>query len=284
MSVNHKYCLSNGLKIPFIGIGTWKINEKKALEIALNTAIENGYRLIDTAAAYCNEIPIGKILKEKSSLRSELFIQNKVWNTNRGYQTTIEACKRSLHKMKLDYFDAYLIHWPASAVEYENWKEINMDTWRAMETLFKDGYTRSIGICNFNEMYLNELLRTAEIIPMLHQIEFHPGYSQMNIVRLSEKYHIHLQASSPLGNGRILKNEKIETIAKQKGKTPAQICLRYALEYGMTVIPKSEKKERIIENKDIADFSLTKQEIEILDNLQDCGGLRLNPDEVLKID
>lgn len=272
--------LLNGVEIPAIGLGTWKITERDVLSEILWLAIENGYRLFDIAAAYNNEISIGRVIRELSGGRKELFLSDKVWNTFRGYDKVCEACKKSLKKLKTDYLDLYLIHWPASVKLYDNWYEINADTWRGMECLYKEGYVRAIGVCNFKVHHLEELKKTAQVLPMVNQFEFHPGMNQKELIRYCEKNNIVMEASSPLGNGKILGNEILKTVAKEKDKTVAQICLRYALQKGFIVIPKTKTGGRLKENMDIFDFSITKSETELLDSISWCGGLKIDSDEV----
>ena len=211
--------LRNGNKIPQIGLGTWQITDRDLMKQIVCAAYEEGYRLIDTAAAYSNEIAVAKAIANLP--REELLLSDKVWNTNRGYEAVQEACRRSLKKLKTDYLDLYLIHWPASGKLYPNWSDINADTWRGMEALYREGLVRAIGVCNFKVHHLKELEKTVEVFPFVNQIEIHPGMNQQEVITYCMDKGILLEASSPLGNGQILKNEDLVSLAEEKGKNVA---------------------------------------------------------------
>lgn len=264
--------LSNGVEMPVVGLGTWKILDRNKVSFLINKAFEEGYRLFDTAAAYSNESSIGRVIDAMADRRRDVFLSDKVWNTYRGYDKVREACKRSLKKLKTDYMDLYLIHWPASVKLYDNWAEINADTWRGMESLYEDGAVRAIGVCNFEIHHLEELRKTARILPMINQFEFHPGLRQEELIVYCRSHEIVMEASSPLGNGQVLNHPILGRIAEKHEKTAAQICLRYALEQGLVVIPKTEHEERLKENMDVFDFSLSKEEIKTIDTMPYCGG------------
>ena len=272
--------LRNGVKIPTIGMGTWQITDREAMKQVIANGYELGYHLIDTAAAYSNEISIAKAIEAKGISRDQIFITDKVWNTSRGYLEAQEACKRSLKKLKTDYLDLYLIHWPASPKLHMDWNELNAETWRGMEKLYHDGLVRAIGVCNYNVRHLNELKKTADVLPFVDQIEFHPGFSRTDIVDYCNDSDIMIEASSPLGHGEILDNDTILKIAYEHNRTAAQVCLRWAVQKGIIVIPKTEKKERLSENMEIFDFELDEKETEEIDQLGYCGGLGLDPDKV----
>lgn len=277
--------LANSLEIPRVGLGTWQITDREILVPLLRDAFDIGYSLIDTAAAYSNEMAIGKSLLELGKKRNEIFLANKVWNTSRGFEAVQEACKKSLKKLKTDYLDLYLIHWPASPKLHENWRELNADTWHGMEELYKNGFVRAIGVCNFKTHHLEELKKSASIMPMINQFEFHPGMNNANnleLIKYCKENKIALEASSPLGNGQILSNETLSEIAKSKSKTTAQLCLRYALQKDFVVIPKTTSKERLISNIDVFDFSLSDDEIKLIDSIPYCGGIGLDSDEVVQ--
>lgn len=274
--------LINGVEMPCVGLGTWQITDRIQMARVLEDAYEVGYRLIDTAAAYSNEIAISKAIIKNDIKRDSLLLSDKVWNTSRGFEAVQEACRKSLKKLKTDYFDLYFIHWPASIKLYPNWEEINADTWRGMEQIYKDGLARGIGVCNFKVHHLEALKKTTEIMPMINQVEFHPGFNQEELLAYCEKNDIVVEASSPLGNGQILSNKELKKLAKEKGKTTAQICLRWEYQKGIITIPKSVNSSRIRENMDIFDFKLNEYEMKMIDNIQYCGGIGIDSDEVKK--
>lgn len=271
--------LRNGNSIPCIGLGTWQITDRELMRVIISAAYDEGYRLIDTAAAYSNEIALSKAIAENGIPREELFISDKVWNTSRGFEAVKDACKKSLKKLKTDYFDLYLIHWPASMKLYKDWKEINADTWRGMEALYKDGLVRNIGVCNFKTHHLEALKKTAKVMPLVDQIELHPGYLQGEIIRYCSEEGIVVEASSPLGNGKILENDILKKIAESKGVTAAQICLRWAIDKGAVVIPKTINRDRLHCNMDVFGFCLSDDEISAIDSIPYCGGIGIDPDE-----
>lgn len=272
--------LRNGVKMPQIGLGTWQITDRGLMRDVISYAYNIGYRLIDTAAAYSNEIAISKAISEANISRKELFISDKVWNTSRGYTAVQDACKRSLKKMKTDYFDLYLIHWPAAKKLYPEWKEINADTWRGMEALYKEGVVRAIGVCNFKKNHFEELEKTSEVFPFINQVEYHPGMIPEEIEKYCKEKDIQIEASSPLGNGQILLNKELSEIAKAKGKSSAQICLRWGIQRGLAVIPKASAPERLKENIDIYDFELSNEEMHMIDSIPYCGGIGIDSEEV----
>ncbi len=272
--------LRNGNSLPCVGLGTWQITDKDVMADIILEAYMAGYRLIDTAAAYRNEIIIAKAINSAGIERKELFISDKVWNTSRGYEAVQNACKRSLKKLKTDYLDLYLIHWPASMKLYSDWADINADTWRGLEQLYKDGLVRNIGVCNFKKHHLEELKKTAEIMPQVDQTEFHPGMYQSDLLDYCRNEDIVIEASSPLGNGQILKNTVLMRIAEQKKVQSAAVCLKWAIQKGIVVIPKTSNKDRLYSNIEVFDFTLTDDEMSEIDNIPYCGGIGIDPDEV----
>lgn len=272
--------LRNGNKIPCVGLGTWQINDREQMKNIISTAIDAGYQLIDTAAAYANEISLGKAILEKGVAREQIYLTDKVWNTNRGFDAVQKACRQSLRKLKTDYLDLYLIHWPASPKLHENWKDINADTWRGMEQLCKDGLVKNIGVCNFKPHHLEELKKTAELMPLVNQYEFHIGMHNQELLNYCNKEQIVIEASSPLGNGQILSNKELQKLSLQKQLSVAQICLKWCLQKGLVVIPKASSTQRILENIDLFSFELTEDEMIAIDNIEYCGGLGFDSDEV----
>lgn len=272
--------LKNGIQIPSIGLGTWKISDRQEMLATIDNAYAYGYRLFDTAAAYGNEIALGKAIRELGIPREELMIQDKLWNTCFGYIEAQEACKRSLRKLKVDYLDVYLIHWPAVMRTHgDRWQIINEETWRGFEKLYKEGYVKAIGVCNFRPHHLEELSRTAESMPHINQIEFHPGMMQEETVSYCREREIQIEASSPLGNGRILSNDILRKLAEKKGISTAGLCLKWALKHNVVIIPKTTKAARLKENIQLDDFDLSEQEMAAIDGLSFCGGLNIDPDK-----
>lgn len=273
--------LRNDVDMPSIGLGTWKITDKEIMNNVIGSAYDMGYRLIDTASAYSNEIAISKAIRTLGIPRENLFLTDKVWNTDRGYDQVQEALRRSLKKLKTDYIDLYLIHWPASKKLYpDDWKDINAQTWKGMEKLLSDGLVRAIGVCNFKVEHLEELSKTCEVLPFVDQIECHPGMISSEIRDYCSDNGIIVEASSPLGNGKILNNDTILEISERYGKTSAQICLMWCRSKGIIPIPKTTSANRLKENIDIFDKELIEQDVKLIDEIPFCGGLGIDPDEV----
>ncbi|WP_333863453.1 aldo/keto reductase [Sphingobacterium sp.] len=272
--------LNNGIEIPAIGFGTWQIPDGQEAYQAVKEALDAGYTHIDTAAIYGNEKSVGKAIKDSGLDRNSLFITTKLWNTERGYEKTIAAFERSLNDLQLDYLDLYLIHWPANETQFENWAQINADTWKAFEHLYQEGKVRAIGVSNFPESYLSKLLETASVIPAVNQIEFHPGYLQEDTVNLCQSNDILVQAWSPLGSGRILQNETLVALAKEKNTSVGQICIKFALSQGILPLPKSTNPENIKRNLAIDDFDLTADDIKTIHEFPELGFSGSDPKKV----
>lgn len=273
------YTLSNNVKIPCVGFGTWKAPDGETAVQAVKSAIQAGYRHIDTAAGYENEVSVGRGIRESGIPRGEIFVTSKVKNSERGYETTLAAFEKTLSDLGLDYLDLYLIHWPASFSRFDNWEQINLDTWRAMTELYKAGKIRSIGVSNFMPHHLKALMET-EVAPMVNQIEFHPGQMQNETVDFCGKNNILVEAWSPLGSGRMLSNPTLSEIAAKYGKSVAQICVRWCLQNGTLPLPKSVTPSRIKENGDIFDFVIDGEDMERINSMEYCGGSGHHPDKV----
>ena len=250
--------LSNKIRMPWFGYGTYKSSGKELIE-GVKFALSLGYRLIDTAEMYGNEEEIGKAIKESGIPRKEIFITSKVWNTNQGYETTLKSFNNSLKRLDVDYLDLYLIHWPVSGKYIE--------TWKALEKLYRDGKVRAIGVSNFLIHHLQNIMDKCEIVPMVNQIEFHPHLVQKDLLNFCKINKIQVEAWSPLMRGRINDIPEIVNIAKKYNKTPAQIVLRWDLQHEVVTIPKSVHKERIKENANIFDFELSDSDMKIIDSL-----------------
>lgn len=262
--------LNDGNKIPLIGFGTYKCTEQEGID-SVKAALQNGYRLIDTAARYENEVAVGKGIKESGVDRKEVFLTTKLWRDNLGYNETKIAFKNSIENLGVDYLDLYLIHWPANAKNYTNWQKANADAWRAMEELQNDGFIKSIGVSNFWEEHLEALLQTANIIPALNQIEFHPGYWQRELTNFCQEKGILVQSWSPLARGEVFGNEILEKIAAKHSRSVSQICLRWIIQKEIVIIPKSTTLSRIKENIDLFDFQLSEDEVMQIDCLPEIG-------------
>lgn len=262
--------LNSGAAIPQLGFGVWQVGNDEATA-AVSTALEAGYRSVDTAAAYGNEEGTGKAVAESGIPRADLFITTKVWNSDHGYDATLRAFDSSLAKLGLDYVDLYLIHWPLPA------KDTFVDTYRALEKIHADGRAKSIGVSNFQPAHLERLLAETSVVPALNQVELHPHLQQQALRAFHTQHGIATEAWSPLGSGKGLLDEpKIGAIAEKHGKSPAQVVLRWHIQNGLIVIPKSVTPSRIRENIDVFDFELDADDLATLAGLE--TGKRTGPD------
>ncbi|PHA26931.1 aldo/keto reductase [Bacillus cereus] len=273
-NLQSKTVLNNGVEMPWFGLGVFKVEEGPELVEAIKSAIKAGYRSIDTAAIYGNETAVGEGIRagiEATGIaREELFITSKVWNADQGYETTIAAYEESLKKLGLDYLDLYLVHWPSEG-KYK-------DTWRALETLYKEKRVRAIGVSNFQIHHLQDIMKDAEIKPMINQVEYHPRLTQKELQAFCKEQGIQMEAWSPLMQGQLLDNETLQAIAEKHGKTTAQVILRWDLQNGVITIPKSTKEHRIIANADVFNFELTKEDMEKIDALNQNHRVGPDPD------
>ncbi|WP_151772087.1 aldo/keto reductase [Streptomyces abyssomicinicus] len=260
--------LNNGVSIPQLGFGVYQVPEEDTTTVT--AALRAGYRSIDTAAAYGNEAGVGKAIAGSGIAREELFVTTKVWNTDQGYDATLRAFDESLARLGLDHVDLYLIHWPVPA------QDRYLDTWRAIERLTADGRIRAAGVSNFQPAHLRRLLDHSSLVPAVNQIELHPAFQQTELRELHAELGIATEAWSPLARGVVLDDEAITTLAERHGKSPSQIVLRWHLQLGNIVIPKSVTPSRIAENIDVFDFALTDEEMASLASLD--RGLRTGPD------
>lgn len=270
--------LNNGYQIPCIGFGTWKAPSGEIAEAAVRKALELGYRHIDGAAVYGNEVSVGKAIRESGIPREEIFVTSKVFNTMRGYETTLKAFEKTLSDLGLEYLDLYLIHWPAAPHRVENWEQENLDTWRAMTELYKAGKIRAIGVSNFLPHHLDALMKT-EVIPMVNQIEFHPGQMQLDVLNFCKEHGIVVEAWSPLGNGRMLNYPGLVEIANKYNKSPAQICIRWCLQNGVLPMPKSVTPARIQANTEVFDFCISDEDMKTINEMPNFGGSGQHPDK-----
>lgn len=272
-----KLKLYNGIEIPEIGFGTWHIKDEKELEFSIKNAIENGYTHIDTASKYKNEELIGNTIEKYNIPRENLFITSKLWNEDKGYDNAIKAFQGTLDRLKTDYLDLYLIHWPMTA---DNWEELNAETWRAFEDLYKMGKVKAIGVSNFMIQHMESLRKIANILPMVDQIEFHPGMMQKEILEYCRNNNIVVEAWSPLGSGRMLDNEDLKRIADKYKKSVAQICVRWCVQNNVIPLPKSTHLERIKDNIDIYDFIISDVDMKYINNMEYFAGSGLTPNKI----
>lgn len=238
--------LSNELQVPVLGIGTWKMAPEVTAE-SIKTAIQSGYRHIDTAAIYGNEKEVGEGIRLSGVPRHEIFLTTKLWNTEQTYDAALHAFDVSLKKLGTDYVDLYLIHWP---------KSTSPEAWRAMETIYKSGRAKAIGVSNFSIEYLNMIRDNCEIQPMVNQVERHPYYQQIELQEYCDLNNIALQAYTPLAQGKVFDEPILQSIAKKHGKSIAQVVLRWEIQTGFITFPKSQSATRLAENFDIFDFEL----------------------------
>ncbi|MDQ0175633.1 aldo/keto reductase [Bacillus chungangensis] len=264
--------LHNGVKMPWVGIGVFKVENGEEVINAVKAALKTGYRSIDTAAIYQNEEGVGQAIKESGIPREELFVTTKVWNSEQGYESTLHAFDESLHKLGLDYLDLYLVHWPVVG----KYKE----TWKALETLYKNGRVRAIGVSNFKVHHLKDILADCEIKPMVNQVEFHPLLTQIELRQFCKESNIQLEAWSPLMQGQLLNHELIVKMGQKYNKTPAQIILRWDIQSEVITIPKSVKEQRIIENAQIFDFELDPVDMEQINGLNLDKRIGPDPDHI----
>lgn len=272
-----KLKLMSGEFIPEIGFGTYLIKGEDCYNSVL-TALKNGYRHIDTASFYGNEEVVGRAIKDSGIDRSELFITTKVWNTSRGYNNAINSLEESLKKLGLKYVDLLLIHWPANEKQFPNQSNaINLDTWNGLIQCYKDGKAKSIGVSNFLKHHLLNLIENSEVVPMVNQIELHPGLINDNFLSFMNENNIIIEAWSPLGRGDLLNNEVVSYLARKYKKSEAQILIRFIIDIGAIPLVKSKTTSRIIENLNYTDFKLSLEDINKLKEIN-TGKIYKNPD------
>jgi methylglyoxal/glyoxal reductase len=273
--VNHlqdTVTLHNGVKMPWFGLGVYKVTDETEIVQVVSSALHHGYRHIDTASFYNNEEGVGRGVRESGIPREEIFVTSKVWNDDQGYESTLQSFENSLTKLGMDYLDLFLIHWPV-AKKYK-------DTWRALEKLYKEGRVRAIGVSNFHIHHLENLMKDAEIKPMVNQIEYHPHLTQKEVQDFCKKEGIQMEAWSPLKRGALLNEPALVEIGKKYGKSTAQVILRWDIQNEVVTIPKSSKEERIVENANIFDFELSIEDMNRIDSLNQNDRSGMNPDDL----
>lgn len=261
---------SDGNSIPQIGLGVWQTPNDVAVT-AVKAALDAGYRHVDTAAIYGNEQGVGEGMRASGVARKDIFLTTKLWNDAQGYDSALKAFDRSLELLGTDYVDLYLIHWPSAQ------RNLYVESWKALVRLKEEGRARSIGVSNFHAPHLERIIGETGVTPVLNQIELHPDFQQKALRDVHEKLGIRTQSWSPLGQGQLLDNPVIGEIARKLGRTPAQVIIRWHLQKGLIVIPKSVTPSRIVENFKVFDFTLSAEDLAALDGL-DAAGTRIGPD------
>jgi diketogulonate reductase-like aldo/keto reductase len=261
LTLQSSVTLNNGVEIPRLGLGVYQTPPGEPTLHAVRYALNIGYRHIDTAWLYDNERDVGKAILESGIGREEVFISTKVWNSDQGYRSTLAACERSLKRLGLDYVDLYLIHWPVEGQ--------NNNTWKAMIQLLREGKTRAIGVSNYEICHLQEIFQNFDVIPSVNQVEFHPFLYQEKLLEFCKNNNIQLEAYSPLTRGQRLNHPTLVDLAKKYDKSPAQILIRWSLQHGLVVIPKSIRENRIRENIQVFNFQLEEEDMELLDSLNE---------------
>ena len=256
MDLSSKTKLNNGIEIPYLGLGVFKAKEGEETYNAVKWAIETGYRHIDTAAVYGNEVSVGKAVRDSGVARGELFITTKLWNEDMRRDDQLNAIDASLARLGLDYVDLYLIHWPV--------KEKYVVSWKKMEEIYRSGKAKAVGVCNFNIHHLEDIFAASDLKPVVNQCECSPELTQIELVDYCKQKGIQFEPWSPLGQGNTLKDPKIIAIAEKYGKTPAQVILRWGFQRGFINIPKSVNKARIEENTKIFDFELADEDFQAI--------------------
>ena len=260
--------LSNGVEIPVLGFGTWQVKGEDCYN-AVTEALKVGYRHIDTAWIYRNEKEVGRAIKDSGIDRNELFITTKCWNDHRGYENTLNAFKESCDNLQVDYLDLYLLHWP---------KKLDKDSWKAMEELYKSGKIRAIGVSNYHQNHLEDLYTTCTIKPMVDQVEFHPKLTQASLIEFLRKENIQMESWSPLMRGAVLDIPLLQELSSKYNRSITQIVLRWNIQKGVVVIPKSVTPSRIKENFEIFDFKLEDEDIIKIDALNENIRTGADPD------
>lgn len=272
MDINSKVKLNNGVEMPWLGLGVFQASEGGEVENAVKTALKTGYRSIDTASLYGNEKGVGTGIRESDVPREEVFVTSKVWNSDQGYRSTLEAFEVSLDKLQMDYLDLYLIHWPRG--------KHSVDTWKAMEELYEKGKIKAIGVSNFIVSHLKAFLPQCKVQPTVNQVEFHPKLVQQDLLDYCNSKNIRLEAWSPIIKGRVNNLPVLQALAAKYGKNPVQVTLRWEIQKGVVTIPKSANPERIASNADIFDFEISDEDMAKIDRLNKNNHIGSNPDSV----
>jgi diketogulonate reductase-like aldo/keto reductase len=269
MNINSTVLLDNGVDIPILGFGTYQSKAGNETQNAVRLALDYGYRHIDTAAIYGNENDVAKAIQDSKVDLNDLFITTKVWNADQGYDNTLKALDQSLLKLNMDYVDMYLVHWPQPG--------LRLDTWKAMMTIYEQGKARAIGISNYTEKHIDELLIDSPIVPGVNQIEMTPYLYQKELAEHCLKNRIQIESYSPLTQGKKINEPRLVALANKYGKTAGQMLIRWSIEHNFIVLPKSATAERIKENAEVFDFSITKEDLDFMDSWDENFRVSWNP-------
>lgn len=271
------YVLNNGVEIPAVAFGTYKAADGKSADV-IRAAIGAGYRYFDTASFYGTETYLAEAIRESGIPRREFFIASKLWKDEMGYENVKSAFERTLNNLRTDYLDLYLIHWPLPEPGYKEWRQLDKETWRAMEELYEAGKIRAIGLSNFLPHHIENILKDCRVRPAVDQIEYHPGYSQEAVVNYCRERGILVQAWSPIGRSRVLDEPLVKELAAKYGVSPAQICLKFAVQRNIIPLPKSSSEDRMRENLDLYSFELEQDDIWRLSTMPQTGWSGEHPD------
>ena len=278
--ITDTFDLNNGVKIPCMGLGTWQSKDEIA-KLSVLAALSHDYRLIDTAAAYGNERGVGWGIKESGLKREEIFVTSKLRNADHGYKSTLNAFELTLEKLGLEYLDLYLIHWPNPVQFRFIWKEAMQETWRAFEELYESGKIRAIGVSNFMPHHIEALMETAKIKPMVNQLKLCPGITQAEAVNYCKNNDIVVEAYSPFGTGTIFSSDIMRDLAEKYDKSIGQLCLRWCVQMGFVSLLKSANPMRIKSNTQIFDFDISKEDMDIISELEGSCGEAPDSDNIL---
>ena len=272
-----RYVLNNGVEIPAVAFGTYKAADGKSADV-IRAAIGAGYRYFDTASFYGTETYLAEAIRESGIPRREFFIASKLWKDEMGYENVKSAFERTLNNLRTDYLDLYLIHWPLPEPGYKEWRQLDKETWRAMEELYEAGKIRAIGLSNFLSHHIENILKDCRVRPAVDQIEYHPGYSQEAVVNYCRERGILVQAWSPIGRSRVLDEPLVKELAAKYDVSPAQICLKFAVQRNIIPLPKSSSEDRMRENLDLYSFELEQDDIWRLSTMPQTGWSGEHPD------
>lgn len=276
--VNQMLELRNNMKIPCIGFGTYRTTDNRDFQV-FDDAIRAGYRYFDTASYYQNEQELGQAIRKSKLPRESFQIGTKVWKEEMGYEKTLLACKRSLERLQTDYIDVYLIHWPKASLTDKNWKQLLLETWRAMEECYHHGFVKAIGVSNCLPHHLEVILKSANVKPMINQIEFHPGYLQEDTVAYCKNNNIVVQAWSPIGRTRLLENPLLIDLANKYEVNVPQICLRFGIQKQVMPLPKSSSLEHMKKNLKVFEFEIQKEDMALIEGMPQTGWSGEHPDK-----